>query len=165
MTAAALPTIAMTAAKVVLPSLIQGALTGAAAYSDINAGRIAQQTAELNARNAELRANQIALQGRQQSIEIRRQLDRDLASQSAAFAARGVLTGEGSAAAAADESRTAASDDIETVRFNTTTKTQTEAINASQMRLEGSAQRAAGKARGYQRIGGFIANQAVSLLD
>ncbi len=87
--------------------------TGLSTVSSIQAGRQQSAVYKAQARQAELQARNTLLQGRQQSLAIKEQLNRDVATQAAGFAARGVLSGEGSALAAMEQSKLNASRDIE----------------------------------------------------
>lgn len=65
---------------------------------------------------------------------IRKQLERDLSSQNATFAARGVLAGEGSSAAAAEASRTNATEDINIATFGAKLGSESEKFQGAQYR-------------------------------
>ena len=135
-------------------------LTAASAFSSLSAGN--QQAASLNlqARQAGLNAQAERLEGRRQALAIQDQLDRDLASQNALFAARGVLQGEGSAEAAAQTAKDNATKDIDLARFNT----DMNALNAEQRGANARADASAAKSQGIfdaiSTVGSFKAVKA-----
>ncbi|MGB0817416.1 MAG: hypothetical protein ACPGQQ_00825 [Candidatus Puniceispirillaceae bacterium] len=93
-------------------------LTAASAFSSFSAGNQQSESLLLQSQQASLNARAERLEGRRQSLAIQEQLDADLASQNAIFAARGVLQGEGSAEAAKEAATKNATRDIELARFN-----------------------------------------------
>jgi hypothetical protein len=146
--------------------LLSGLLTGAGAFGQIQAGNMQADILNMQARQSELSARQESLKGRQQSLAIKKQLERDLSSQNATFAARGVLAGEGSAAAAAEESRQNASDDIDIATFGAEMGSESEKIQAAQDRISAAAAKKAGRNEAINSIAGSkaIRNTANSLL-
>lgn len=126
-------------------SLLSGLMTGAGAFGQMQAGNMQQKILNLQAQQSELNARMEGLKGRSQALQIRNQLDRDLASQNATFAARGVLQGEGSAMAAADSSKKNAQDDIDTALFGAKMGSESDKLQAAQYRAEGKAAKTAGR--------------------
>lgn len=125
-------------------TLAQVGLTAASAFSSLQAGGAEAAAQEVAARQAGLNARVEGLRGRQDALDIQRQLSRDLASQNALFAARGGLLGEGSAGAARDIAKERASQNIDTALFNANIaqgNAEQRAINA---RAEGRAAKRAG---------------------
>jgi hypothetical protein len=104
-----------------------------------------------------------ALKGREQSLSIRRQLEKDLAGANALFAARGALQGQGSAAAAIDAAKRRASEDINAAMFGANANADASRMQARQYKSQASS----------QVIGGFMGaadaigknSRIVSLLD
>jgi len=94
---------------------------------------------DMQARQSEFNAKLERLEGRRQSLDISRQLERDLASQNALFAARGGGAGEGSALAVAGESRSAASEAIDNARFNASVGALGREQQASNLKAQGKA--------------------------
>lgn len=103
-------------------------MTAASAFSSMQAGKQEAAALNLQARQAGLNARLERLKGKQQAVEIQSQLNRDLASQNALFAARGGLAGEGSSLAAQMAARENATRDIDIARFNS----EIGALNAEQ---------------------------------
>lgn len=119
-------------------------LTAASAFSSIQAGNQQAAGLQLQARQAELNARAERLRGRQQATLIQEQLNKDLASQNAIFAARGVLQGEGSAEAAQETAKANASRDIDLARFNADQAAFSAEQRASNARSDASAARTGG---------------------
>lgn len=130
-------------------SLLSVGLTAASAFSDIGAGNsIAEQQVKLaqlqsqqslfQSKQSELSARQETLRGRQEALEIKRRLSRNLSSQNAIFAARGVLDGEGTAEAAMKESEAAATRDIDVAMFSSTQRANAELANSTAQRADAS---------------------------
>lgn len=136
-------------------SLLSGILTGAGAFGQMQAGNMQQRILNLQAQQSELNARMEGLKGRQQALNIKNQLDRDLASQNATFAARGVLQGEGSAAAAAESSKKNAQDDIDTAMFGAEMGAASDRLQASQFRAEGKAAKTAGRVEAISSIASY----------
>lgn len=126
--------------------------TAASAFGQIQAGRLEQQTLNLQARQSELAARQEALRGKKQALEINKQLSRDLASQNAIFSARGVLTGEGSAEAAMGAATQEAQDAIDLAMFGASQSATAQRLQGQQYRLAGSSARRAGFTRAFDTI-------------
>jgi hypothetical protein len=93
-------------------------MTAASSFGSLSAGSAQADALNIQARQSSLNARTERLEGRRQSLAIQEQLDKDLASQNAIFAARGVLEGEGSAEAASEAAKKNASRDINLARFN-----------------------------------------------
>jgi hypothetical protein len=130
--------------KIAGGNLLSGLLTGASAFSSIQAGNMQMDILNAQARQADLNARMETLKGKQQALTIRKQLDKDLASMNATFAARGVLAGEGTAAAAEEESRRNAEEDINIARFGAEMGAESDRMQAQQYRMEAGAARSAG---------------------
>lgn len=139
-----------TLASISLTSAVGAGLTAASAFSSIQAGQQQADALKIQARQSGLNARTERLEGRRQSLQIQDQLERDLASQNALFAARGVLQGEGSAEAAKEEATRQATRDIDLARFNT----DIAALNAEQRAANARADASAAKKQGiFDAIG------------
>lgn len=151
--AATAGTVAGATASVSLGStLLTGLLTAASAFGQIRAGQQQQQLMNLQAQQAELNARLEEQKGRAQSLAIKNQLDRDLASQSAIFSARGTLQGEGSALAASDVSKANAAADIETAKTGAAFASESDRLRAAQYRAEGNAARVGGLFKAFDTV-------------
>lgn len=126
-------------------TVVSVGLTAASAFGSLSAGNQQSANLELQARQADLNARTEKLEGRRAALQIQEQLDRDLASQNALFAARGILEGEGTAAAAKDEATRQATKDIDLARFNSD-------INAGNAQTRAGIARADAKAAKQQGI-------------
>lgn len=116
-------------------SLLSGAFTAASAFGQIQAGRAASAESKFTARQYELSARAEELKGREQADKIRRSLQATLASQNAAFSARGISLGSGTPVALAGVSKTEASRDIENAQFGANVSAAAERGNAAQARI------------------------------
>lgn len=130
-------------------------LTAASAFSSIQAGSQQAAGLRIQARQAELNARAERLEGKRQAAAIRDQLESDLASQNALFAARGVLQGEGSAEAARVVSQENASRDIDLARFNTDINALNAEQRAANLRADAKAAKSAGIFEGISTIASF----------
>lgn len=119
-------------------TLLSTGMTGASAFGQIMAGQSQAAIMRFQARQAELQARTEEIKGRQQSLAIREQLERDVATASATFAARGVLAGQGSALAAVQAGKERASRDLEAAQFNTANAADSLRGQAGQYRKEAS---------------------------
>lgn len=128
-------------------------LTAASAFGSIQAGN--QQAAALNmqARQSTLNAGFERIEGRRQSLAIKEQLERDLSSQNALFAARGTLQGEGSSLAAQETAQRNASNDIDLALFNS----DIAALNAEQRAANSRSDAKAAKKSGIMDAVGTVA--------
>lgn len=144
-------------------SLLQGLLTGAGAFGQMQAGNMQASILNMQAQQSELNARMESIKGRTQALQIKKQLDRDLASQNATFAARGVLAGEGSAKAAADISRENAEEDINVAMFGARMGSESDRLQAAQYRAEGSAAKTAGRVEAINTISTY--RPVASLLE
>lgn len=90
--------------------LVSGGASILGGFQQAGAYKAQAQQSEMAARTEELR-------GREQADRIRRSLQATLASQNAAFAARGVASGSGTPINIGNVSRTEAAADIEAARF------------------------------------------------
>jgi hypothetical protein len=152
-----------TLAKVVGSSLLTGLLTGASAYGQIQAGNMQADILNMQARQSELSARQETLKGRQTALAIRKDLERTLAGQNATFAARGVLQGEGSAAAAAEASSKNAADDIDLATFGAAMASESEKLEAAQYRAKGQSAKTAGRVNAVNTVTSY--RPVASLLE
>lgn len=130
----ALPTLSLSTGF----SLISGAGSILGGFQQAGAYKAQAQQSELAARAEELK-------GREQADKIRRSLQATLASQNAAFAARGVSIGSGTPVNISNVSRTEAAADIEAAQFGST-------MSAGSLRSQGGIYRQYGSAA---KIGGF----------
>lgn len=137
-------------------TVMQVGLTAASAFSSIKAGRQEAAGLEIQAKQAGLNARQERLEGKRQALQLQGNLDRDLASQNAMFGARGILQGEGSAAAAEATSRTNATRDIDAARFGA----DIAALNAEQRASNYRSEAKAAKAKGYMDALGTLGSFA-----
>ena len=131
-------------ARVLGSSLLSGLLTGASAFSSVQAGNMQAGLMNLQGQEADLNARMETLKGRQQALLIKNNLDKDLASQNAIFASRGLLAGEGSAEAAAEESKKNAEEDINVANFGAEMGSESDKLRAAQYRIEAKAARKTG---------------------
>lgn len=137
------------------------AVATVSAVSAVAAGQQQAQSLKLQSKQAALNAEAEGLEGRRQSLEIQDSLARDLASQNALFGARGILEGEGSAAAAADTARANATSDIENALFNTELNKQSALQRSANLKSDASAAKASGFLKAGEAVaGGFSAFKA-----
>lgn len=148
-------------------TLLSGLLTGASAFGQVQAGNMNANILNLQARQSELNARMETIKGRQQALSIRQQLDRDLASQNATFAARGILDGEGTAAAAAAASRKNAAEDINIAQFGAAMGTESDRLQSAQYKAEAGSAKSAGYTSAVSTIAGSrsVTNITQSLLE
>lgn len=130
-------------------------LTAASAFGSVSAGQQQQQALDIQSQQSQLNARVERLKGREQALQVRRNLDRELASQNALFAARGQLQGEGTSAAAEKVSRERATESIENARFNTEISAGNAQNRAAIARSEGRAARSAGTFGAIRAVGTF----------
>lgn len=144
-------------------SLLSGLLTGASAFGQMQAGNMSAELLNIQAQQSELSARMETVKGRQQALQIRKELDRNLASQNATFAARGTLAGEGSSAAAADASRKNAAEDIEIATFGAAMGSESEKLEAAQYRAKGANAKTAGTINAIKTVSNY--RPVASLLE
>lgn len=121
-------------------STVVGALaTAGSIVGTLQAGRQTAASNKAQAQQYELSARQEVLKGREQADNIRRSLQSTLASQNAAFAARGISLNGGTPANLATVSRTNASRDIETAQFGAGMASAAQTGQAAQSRIAASA--------------------------
>lgn len=144
-------------------SLLSGLMTGAGAFGQIQAGNMQANILNLQAQQSELNARMETVKGRQQALQIRNQLDRDLASQNATFTARGVLQGEGSAAAASDASKENAEEDINVAQFGAQMGSESDKLQAASDRINAKAAKQSGINKAVNAVASYKPLQ--SLLD
>nr|DAQ81605.1 MAG TPA: hypothetical protein [Caudoviricetes sp.] len=130
-------------------------LTAASAFSSINAGKQQAASLKLQARQQTANALSDRLQGRQQALQLQEQLDRDLASQNAMFAARSTLQGEGSALAAQETAQKNATRDIDLARFNADISALSNEQAAANSRADAKAAKTKGYMDALQTIGSY----------
>lgn len=135
-------------------SVLSLGLTAASAFGSMQAGKQEAAAFNLQSDQATLNARMERLSGKQQAKDIQGQLDRDLASQNALFAARGVLAGEGSAAAARDVAKATASESISRAQFGA----EIGALNAEQRASLSRSKASSAKSAGVTRALGTIAS-------
>lgn len=121
-----------------LPS-ISTVLTAGSALGSIMGGSQQNAVYKAQAKQSELAARAEELKGRDQADKIRRNLQSTLASQNAAFAARGISLSSGTPLSLGNVSRTQAAQDIETAQFGAGTAAAAERGTAQQQRLSGRA--------------------------
>lgn len=148
-------------------SLLSGLLTGASAFSQVQAGNLNAQILNIQARQSDLNARQETVKGRQKALAIKDNLERTLAGQNATFEARGVLQGEGSALAAEQASRDNASKDIDSAMFDAQFASESEKLQGTQFRSEAKSSKSAGYTRAAETLAGSrtIRNLGTSLLE
>lgn len=125
-------------------SMLSTGLTAASAFGSIMGGSQQSAVYKAQARQSELAARQEELKGRDQADKIRRTLQSTLASQNAAFAARGISPNSGTPLSIANDSKTQAGYDIETAQFGSGMAAATERAQAAQYRISASAARTTG---------------------
>ena len=126
-----------TAALASYGSMIGTGLTAASAFGSVMSGFQENAVYKGMAKQSELSAKTEELKGREQADKIRRSLNATLASQNAAFAARGVSLTSGTPVNIGNVSRTEAGRDIENAQFGANTTAAAERSQASQYRLTG----------------------------
>lgn len=119
------------------------AMAGAGAVGSILQGQQQAAMYKAQARQSELSARQEELKGRDEADKIRRNLQSTLASQNAAFAARGISLNSGTPRTIASDSRTQAGYDIQTAQFGAGMSAAAERGTADQLRMAGRAARQA----------------------
>ena len=126
-----------------LPAIGTGLSILSAGSSIIGGG---QQAAAYKAQAAqnELAARQAELQRRDQADKIRRSLQATLASQNAAFAARGISLSSGSPVSLGNVSRNEASYDLQVAQFGSGMTAAAERGNAAQNRISAKSAKVAG---------------------
>lgn len=144
-------------------SLLSGLLTGASAFGQLAAGDMSASLMNLQAQQSELSARYETIKGRQQALQIRKELDRNLASQNATFAARGSLAGEGSSAAAAEASKINAAEDIDLATFGAAMGSESERFEAAQYRAKGASAKTAGTVNAIKTVANY--RPVASLLE
>jgi hypothetical protein len=108
------------------------------------AGQQQAAVSRFQARQSEMQAKLEGLKGREQALQIRQKLERDLASASASLGARGMLAGEGSALAAVQAGKERASLDINAAQFGAANAADAARAEAAQLRAQASSQRMSG---------------------
>jgi hypothetical protein len=131
------------AAAVLSSGALSLGLTAASAYGSIMAGQQQAASSRFQAKQSELQARMEGLKGRESALQIRQQLERDLAGANATFAARGLMS-EGSAQAALQAGKERATSDIEAAMFGAENAKQAALSQAAQYRSQASSQSTAG---------------------
>lgn len=122
-----------------LGTILSGGLTAASAFGSIMSGQQQNAVYKAQAQQSELAARTEELKGRQMADNIRRSLQATLASQNAAFAARGISLSSGTPVNLGNVSKNQASQDIQTTQFGAGTAAAAERGTAAQQKLSGRA--------------------------
>lgn len=122
-------------------SLLSGGLTAASLFGTLKAGQTQSAMYKAQAQQYELSARAEELKGRDQADKIRRSLQATLASQNAAFGARGINLNSGTARSLATQSMEQATADISRVQFGAGSATEAARMQASQERTAGKVAR------------------------
>lgn len=130
-------------------SLIGTGLTAASAFGSIMGGGQEAAMYKAQAKQSELSAKQEELKGRLQADKIRNSLLATLASQRAAFSARGISLGSGTPVNLASQSYNEASKDIELAQFGAGMASAAELAQADQYKMAGKSS----KIKGYTNAG------------
>ena len=133
-------------------SLLNLGLTAASAFGQVQAGNSSAAILNMQAQQAELNARMETIKGRESALTIKKQLDKDLASQNALFSARGVLQGEGSALAANKTAKANAKADIEVAQFGAEMGSESDKLRASQYKTGAKAAKKSGKTEAINTI-------------
>lgn len=99
-------------------SLLQPVFTGISVFGELAGGISDSYAYKAQAKQQQLQARAEEIKGKQQANAIRENLRRTIASQNAAFAARGISPQSGTPVVLGRESRAAAMNDIDIARFN-----------------------------------------------
>lgn len=118
-------------------SLLSGGLTAASLFGTLKAGQSQSAMYKAQAQQYELSARAEELKGRDQADKIRRTLQTTLASQNAAFGARGINLNSGTARSLATQSMEQATADISKAQFGAGSATEAARMQASQERIAG----------------------------
>lgn len=125
-------------------SLLSGGLTAASAFGSIMGGNQQAAVYKAQAAQSELAAKQEELKGREQADRIRRSLQATLASQNAAFAARGISLSSGTPVTVGNMSRTEAARDIESAQFGAAMSAAQERAQAGQYKISAKSSKISG---------------------
>ena len=109
--------------------------TGLSVASALSGGSQQSAMYKAQAAQSELAARQEELKGRDQADKIRRSLQSTLASQNAAFAARGISLNSGTPVSLGAQSKNDASYDIQVAQFGSGMSAAAERGNAAQNRI------------------------------
>ena len=134
-------------------SLIGTGLTALSAFGSIMGGQQDAAVYKAQARQSEMSAKTEELKGREQADRIRRSLQATLASQNAAFGARGISLNSGTPVNIGNVSRSEASRDIENAQFNSNMSAAQERAQGSQYRIMGRAARTSGYMQAASTLG------------
>lgn len=118
-------------------SLLSAGLSGGSAFGSILAGYQQQAVFKAQATQSSMAARAEELKGRQQADKIRNALLSTLASQRAAFGARGLAPSSGTFRTISGESATQASRDIDIAQFGAAYASETERMQAKQYKMQG----------------------------
>jgi hypothetical protein len=133
-----------TAGAVTFGGLASTALTGFSVLGAISGGNQQASAYKAQAQQSQLAARQEELKGRQQADNIRRSLQATLASQNAAFSARGISLASGTPANLANVSKNEASNDIQIAQFGAAQSAEANRSQAGQSKLQASSAKIAG---------------------
>lgn len=136
-------------------SFLSIGLTAASAFGSLSSGQQQASSLNLQARQADLNARTEKLEGKRKSLALQEQLDRDLASQNALFATRGILQGEGSALAAEEKARENATSDINLAVFGSDIAAGNAQQRGSNLRADATAAKSKGRFDALTTIGGL----------
>lgn len=120
-------------------TVVGAGLTAASAFGSIMGGSQQNAVYKAQAQQYELSARTEELKGREQADKIRRGLQATLASQNAAFAARGISLSSGTPINLGNVSKSEASKDIEDAQFNASMAAGADRLSAVQSRISGKA--------------------------
>lgn len=130
-------------------------LTAAGAFGSLQAGEVQSQSLNIQARQAGLNSRIEQLEGKRQAARLQEQLNKDLASQNALFASRGILEGEGSALAAREAAKENATKDIDLARFNADIASLSSDQRAANLRSDAKAAKTQGRIGAVKAVSGF----------
>lgn len=125
-------------------SLLQTAFTGLGVLGAISGGFSESNAYKLEAKQQELAARAEEVKGRQQAIAVQDKLRRVLASQNAAFAARGISAQSGTPIVLGNQSIAQARNDLDIARFDSASAVTGYKLQASQSRSAASRAKVSG---------------------
>ena len=120
-------------------TILSVGMTAASAFGAISGGQQENTAYKAQAKQSELAARAEELRGRDQAVKIRNNLQATLASQNAAFAARGISLNSGTPVNLGNVSKTQASQDVQTAQFGSGMAAEAERGTAAQQRMSGKA--------------------------
>lgn len=146
---------AASGAMAALPTIGTVLSIGSAAGS-ILGGQQQASVYKAQAQQSQLSARQEELKGRDQADKIRRSLQATLASQNAAFSARGISLNSGTPTNLARTSMNAASSDIQTAQFGAGMSAAAERGQAAQYKISAGAAKVSGYTSAAKPLGSLI---------